>query len=104
MIYKFINDKYIQRFHGWWKVENSIVTNADAEALALASGEWFPLIEDEPPEYNPETQYLDYHYEQETETIRKVYEVVDIPIEGNITLDEYNSALQTVADYESQNN
>lgn len=102
MLFKFINERRIKKFHGWWKVENTIVTNADAEALALASGEWKPLIEDEPPKYNPETQYLDYHYEQEVEAIRKVWEVVDIPID-DITLAEYNSALQTVADYESQN-
>lgn len=102
MLYKFINEHRIQKFHGWWKVESTIVTNADAEALALASGEWFQLVEDEPPEYNPETQYLDYHYEQEAEAIRKVWEVIDIPVD-DITLDEYNSALQTVADYEGQN-
>lgn len=33
------------------------------------------------------------------------YSETDIPIENDdITLDEYNDALQTVADYESQNN
>lgn len=101
MLYKHINENRIQKFHGWWKVENTIVTNADAEALALASGEWKPLIEDEPPEYNPETQYLDYTYALEADAIRKVWEVIDIPID-DITLDEYNSALQTVADYEAQ--
>ena len=102
MLYKYKSEHSIQRFHGWWKVNETIVTNADAEALALASGEWFPLVIDEEPTYDPETQYLDYHYEQETEAIRKVYTVVDIPID-DITLDEYNDALQTVADYEAQN-
>lgn len=101
MLYKLINEHSIQRFNGWWKVNNTIVTNADAEALALSSGEWYPLIEDELPTYNPETQYLDYTYVQEADAIRKVYMVVDIPID-DITLDEYNSALQTVADYENQ--
>lgn len=102
MIYKYINDKYIQKFHGWYQSGETIVTNSDAKALALASGEWKPLIEDEPPEYDPQTQYLDYRYEQEAEAIRKVYTVVDIP-EEDITIEEYNDALQTVADYESQN-
>lgn len=92
MLYKFINEHSIKRFRGWWKVNETIVTNADAEALALASGEWFPLIEDEQPEYNPETQYLDYSYEQEAEAIRKVWEVVDIPEE--LTLDDTLSALE----------
>ena len=101
MIFKFINEKYIQRFSEWWKVGDTIVTNAAAEEYALASGEWFPLVTDEPPEYNLETQYLDYTYVQEAEAIRKVYTVVDIPVD-DITIDEYNDALQTVADYEAQ--
>lgn len=81
MLHKYINEHQIQCFSGWWRVGDTIVTNSDAEALALASGEWFPLVEDEQPEYDPEKQYLAYHYEQEAEAIRKVYTVVDIPIE-----------------------
>ena len=91
MIYKYISEKQIRRFSGWWKTEdNTIVTNSEAERYAIASGEWKPLVVEDEPTYDPETQYLDYHY-VDGEVIRQVRDIIDIPQDA--TEEDYIEAL-----------
>ncbi len=78
MIYKLISEKRIKRFSGWWQEGDTIYTNAEAERRALKTGEWHHLVVDEQPEYNPETQYLDYHYELVGDTIHQRFTVKEI--------------------------
>ena len=78
MIYKLISEKRIKRFSGWWQEGDTIYTNAEAERRALESGEWHHLVVDEQPEYNPETQYLDYYYELLEDTIHQRFTVKEI--------------------------
>ena len=49
---------------------------------------WLPVINTEPPEYNPETQYVVSHYEIDGEQIKQVWEIFEnILDEETIILD-----------------
>ena len=38
---------------------------------------WLPVVHTEPPIYDPETQYIIYHYIEDENTIRQVWEVLE---------------------------
>lgn len=42
---------------------------------------WLPVVHIEPPEYNPDTQYVVNHYELDGEQIKQVWEIREIEAE-----------------------
>lgn len=71
MIVKYINEKKIETFKNIWKENGMVYTNEEARKRAVASGEWKELVIDEEPEYDIETQYLTFHYEEDDEYVYK---------------------------------
>ena len=58
-------------------VSNLLLAFAKDENLANKNG-YYQLVEEEIPEYDEETQYIDYEYILENNTIYKKYSVKDI--------------------------
>ena len=57
-----------------WDLRNDDTTRV----FCANHDEWLQKKDTEPPEYNPETQYLTFHYEQEGSFAVQVWEVHDI--------------------------
>lgn len=76
-LYKFVNQYSISTFPNWIEVDGKIYTNEAAIPYARERG-WKELQVDETPEYDPETQYLAFYYEEQTEYIVKHWEVKEI--------------------------
>ena len=72
MLAKFKNSKQIERYKGYVIIDG--ITYANNETKAREVG-FKDLVVDEQPEYNPETEWLDYEYE-ELKTIIKQHWVV----------------------------
>ena len=72
MLAKYKNNKQIERYKGYVIIDG--VTYANNEEKAREVG-YKDLVIDEQPEYNPETEWLDYEYE-ELKTIIKQHWVV----------------------------
>ena len=77
MLYQLINENQIRQFPLHIEVLGDVYTNELAEEEALKTGEWFELVEDEKPNYDPDTQYLLRKYIQENDAIRLTWLVVE---------------------------
>ena len=80
MLAKYKNNKQIERYKGFVIIDG--ITYANNEEKAREVG-FKDLVIDEQPEYNPETEYLDYNY-IDGEVIEQKWEVKPIeeePIE-----------------------
>ena len=60
MYAKYINEKRIERYRGYVIIDG--ITYANNEEKAREVG-FKDLVVEEQPEYNPETEWLDYEYE-----------------------------------------
>ena len=95
MLYKIINESQIQQFPLHIEVNELVYTNQLAEEKALESGEWFPLVTEDMPEYNAETQYLTKQYTQGGNQIRLswvVHDNPDLEVEEGDTADYVEAA------------
>ena len=59
MLAKYINEKRIERYRGYVIIDG--ITYANNEEKAREVG-FKDLVIEEQPEYNPETEWLDYEY------------------------------------------
>ncbi len=75
MLYRIIDERQVEQFPLYIEVNGEVYTNSLAEAEALKTGDWFELVADPKPEYDPETQYLLRRYIQEEEHIHQVWEI-----------------------------
>ena len=76
MLARYINEKRIERYKGYVIIDG--VTYVNNEEKAREAG-FKDLIIEEQPEYDPETEWLDYYY-VETEVITQKWEVKPIEI------------------------
>lgn len=60
------------------KVLRIVVSNPSDERLEYEG--FHKVIETDPPEYNPETQYIDSHYVMSGDCILQVWEVHEIEV------------------------
>ena len=60
MLAKYKNSKQIEKYRGYVIIDG--ITYANNEEKAREAG-FKDLVVDEQPEYNPETEWLDYYYE-----------------------------------------
>jgi hypothetical protein len=107
MLYKILNETSIQQFSGYIEVDGLVYTNQLAEEKALESGEWFPLVAEDMPEYDTETQYLTKQYTQEGNQIRLSWAVHDNPVletEEDDTADYVNAAKILLGEIENDEN
>lgn len=81
-MYIFMNENEIIPYNG--DILKRYVGNRLVKTIANPTDEdlrefgYMPLIEEEEPKYNKETQYLSFHYETDSQTISKVWKVEDI--------------------------
>ena len=61
------------------KVLRIVVSNPTDERLEYEG--YKKVIETELPEYDPEIQYVESHYVDDGDCIRKVWEVIDMPVD-----------------------
>lgn len=61
------------------KVLRIVVSNPTDERLEYEG--YRKVIETDPQEYDPETQYIESHYVDDGDFIRQVWEVFDKPVE-----------------------
>ena len=84
-MYIFMNENEIIPYNG--DILKRYVGNRLVKTIANPTDEdlrefgYMPLIEEEEPQYNKETQYLGFHYETDGQTISKVWKVEEIPVE-----------------------
>ena len=82
MYYLFINENQIEKYNG--EILKRYVGNKLVKVISNPTDEdlrefgYMPLIEEEEPQYNKETQYLSFRYETDGQTISKVWKVEDI--------------------------
>ena len=78
--YKFINEHYIEEYKKpYVYVDGLQISHPSAETLLMAGIK--PLVVEDEPEYNIETQYVEpYYIDGETEITQK-WKVCDIPTE-----------------------
>lgn len=76
MLARYINEKKIERYKGFVIIDG--ITYVNNEEKAREAG-FKDLIIEEYPEYDPETEWLDYYY-VETEVITQKWEVKPIEI------------------------
>ena len=86
MLYKYINENRITQCPKNGTAGGKHISNLPRylekhPELALAEG-YKPLVEESEPEFNPETQYLTFIYEDTEDEIIKHYEVNDIETES----------------------
>ena len=77
MLVKYKTETSVERFKGWIKKDDKIYTNHKAEEIALKEN-WKPLIIDEQPEYDIETQYLTIYYIDEENNVKQMWKINDI--------------------------
>jgi len=68
MYAKYINEKRIERYKGYVIIDGTTYANNEAKAKEVG---FKTLSVDEQPSYNPETEWLDYEYEELQETIEQ---------------------------------
>lgn len=84
-LYLFKNENEIERYNKETDILKYVINSRVVKAVSNASTEeqmkfgYKPLVEEEVPEYDPETQYLISKYINEEERIVKHYEIIDIP-------------------------
>ena len=74
MLAKYKNSKQIEKYRGYVIIDG--ITYANNEEKAREAG-FKDLVVDEQPEYNPETEWLDYYYE-DGEVITQKWEIKPI--------------------------
>ena len=84
MLAQYINSKKIERYKGFVIIDG--ITYANNEEKAREVG-FKDLIVEEQPEYDYETEYLDYYY-VDGEVITQKWEVIPIPVEEGETENE----------------
>ena len=72
MLVKLKSSREIEYFPNWIQTGDKIYTNAQAEEIALKQG-FKPLVIDEAPPYDEQTQYLDVMYVEESDRIRQIW-------------------------------
>ena len=77
MLAKYINNKKIERYKGYVIIDGTTYTNNEEKAREVGFKD---LVIDEQPEYNPDTEWLDYYY-TDGEVITQKWNVE--PIEEN---------------------
>ena len=60
MLAKYINEKRIERYKGYVIIDGTTYANNEEKAREVG---YKDLVIEEQPEYNPETEWLDYEYE-----------------------------------------
>ena len=84
-MYIFINEYEIMPYNGdilkRYVGKRLVKTIANPTYEDLLEFGYMPLVEDEQPEYDEGTQYLSFYYELNSETIKKVWIVEEIPVE-----------------------
>ena len=68
MLAKYINSKQIERYKGYVIIDGTTYANNEEKAKEVG---FKTLSVDEQPSYNPETEWLDYEYEELQETIEQ---------------------------------
>jgi hypothetical protein len=68
-LYKIINETQIEEFPNWIKKDGIVYTNDQAIDLAIKSKLWFPLIINEVPQFDNETQQIRRFYYLKDESI-----------------------------------
>ena len=85
MLVKLNANGQITYFPGWIEHKDKIYTNAAAEEIAQQYG-WKPLVTDETPPYDEETQYLDIMYVEETDCVRQMWVIKNYDsVESGVT-------------------
>lgn len=74
MLARYINEKKIERYKGYVIIDGTTYVNNEEKAREVGFKD---LIIDEQPEYDIETEWLDYYY-VETEVITQKWEVKPI--------------------------
>ena len=59
MLAKYKNEKQIERYRGYVIIDGTTYANNETKAREVGFKD---LVIDEQPEYNPETEWLDYEY------------------------------------------
>lgn len=84
-MYYFVDERTIKEYQGEtlkyalnYSVIKVIANPTDEQLVKFG---FKPLVEEDVPEYDPETQYLTFVYIDSEEYIAKYYEVKDIPTE-----------------------
>lgn len=67
------------------KVLRITISNPSDERLEYEG--YHKVVEVEPPEYNPQTQTIECHYEMSENDIMQVWEIVDNPVEETEEID-----------------
>lgn len=79
MLAKFKNTKQIERYRGYVIIDGTTYVNNEEKAREAGFKD---LVIDEQPEYNPETEWLDYYYE-DGEVITQKWVVMPIEVEDD---------------------
>ena len=75
MLAKYKNNKQIERYKGYVIIDGTTYANNETKAREVGFKD---LVIDEQPEYDPETEYLDYEYIDKPEEIEQKWEVKPI--------------------------
>ena len=78
MLAKYINNKQIERYKGYVIIDGTTYANNEEKAREVGFKD---LVIDEQPEFDPETEWLDYEYE-DGEVIEQKWVVM--PIEKEV--------------------
>lgn len=84
-LYLYKNENEIEKYNKETDILKYVINSRVVKAVSNASEEeqkkfgYKPLVEEDIPEYDPETQYVISKYINEEEQIVKHYEVIDIP-------------------------
>ena len=85
--YKFINEHKIEELKNKAIVVDNRIYSGDGifkDENILKKAGYKELVTADVPEYNPETHYVEKHYE-DGDVITEVYEVIEIPAEDELT-------------------
>ena len=81
MYAKYINEKRIERYKGYVIIDGTTYANNEEKAREVGFKD---LVIDQEPEFNPETEYLDYKYEEKETTIEQHWIVKPIEPIGEV--------------------
>ena len=75
MLAKYINNKQIERYKGYVIIDGTTYANNEEKAREVGFKD---LVIDQEPEFDPETEWLDYEYIDKPEEIEQTWEVKPI--------------------------
>ena len=78
MLAKYINNKQIERYKGYVIIDGITYANNETKAKEVGYKE---LRIDEQPTYDPDTEWLDFEYEEKQDSINKYWIIKPIEFE-----------------------